>query len=350
MSQIKIIIADENGDYIIPLQLKFITEFFNKIDLEVITDPIYFEQAFQKPQYAEILIISDTLYNHTIQKHNIAHVFVMTEKKDEVETGELNVNRLYKYTSIKEIYNEIVGKSAAVLESGMTGKKETPIVLVTSASGGVGKTTIAMGISACLAQNFKRVLYINASRLQNFQYLLDNQTALASQDVYSKLSTRSTNIYEDIKHVIRKEVFYYLPAFRNSLMSLGVECGIYEALAVSAQKSGDYDFIIIDAESTFDEHKTKLIDIANKVIVVMDQSITAVNDTNSLLYNINGVSSEKYMFICNKFEQKKYNALIMPDLRFTINEYVENYKAYEQIKISELIRIQGMQRIAFLII
>lgn len=70
-----------------------------------------------------------------------------------------------------------------------------------------------MGVAACLEQNYKRVLYINAARLQNFQYLLDNTTAISSPDVYGKLINPTDRIYDDIKHVIRKEDFSYLPEF-----------------------------------------------------------------------------------------------------------------------------------------
>ncbi len=38
MPRPRVIIADEDSDYIIPLQLKFVKEFFNQIDLEIVTE------------------------------------------------------------------------------------------------------------------------------------------------------------------------------------------------------------------------------------------------------------------------------------------------------------------------
>jgi len=199
MARPKVIIADEDASYIVPLQFKFVTDFFNKIDLEIITDRAYFDEYFSRPQNAEILIISDDLYDSSLQRHNIQNIFVMMEQYDEGSTGELNVNQIFKYTSIKEIFNEIIGKSTGALNIAVVEKKETQIILVTSAVGGVGKTTVAMGVAACLEQNYKRVLYINAARLQNFQYLLDNTTAISSPDVYGKLINPTDRIYDDIK-------------------------------------------------------------------------------------------------------------------------------------------------------
>ena len=210
MAKPRVIIADEDTNYIIPLQFKFVSDFFDKIELEIITNREYFEKFFSRPQNAEILIVSDELYDSSLQRHNIANVFVMMEQYDEGDTGDLNVNRLFKYTSIKEIFNEIVGKSDGALNIAAVEKKETQIILVTSAAGGVGKTTVAMGIAACLAQNYKRVLYINASRLQDFQFMLDNNSIITSTDIYALLLNSSEDIYKEIKHVIRKEIFSYI--------------------------------------------------------------------------------------------------------------------------------------------
>lgn len=352
MARPKVIIADEDTSYIVPLQFKFVTEFFNKIDLIVITDKAYFDDFFSKPQNAEILIVSDELYASSLQRHNIQNVFVMMEQYDEGGTGELSVNRLFKYTSIKEIYNEIIGKSAGALNVAAVDKKETQIILVTSAAGGVGKTTVAMGVAACLAQNYKRVLYINASRLQNFQFALDNGSPITSPDVYANLLNASEDIYKEIKHIIRKEIFSYVPPFKAALLSLGVDFSIYVKLALSAKQSGEYDFVIIDSESTFDESKMDLIDMSDKVIIVTDQSYYSVASTNLLLANINGVNSEKYIYVCNKFNKDEENSLIAPQIsiKFNVNEYVEKVKNSGITDCGVISQIEGLKKVSFLVI
>lgn len=352
MARPRVIIADEDTRYIIPLQFKFVTDFFNKIDLEVITDRAYFEDYFSKPQNAEILIVSDELYDSSLQRHNIQNIFVMMEQYDEGGTGELNVTQLFKYTSIKEIFNEIIGKSAGALNIAEVEKKETQIILVTSAAGGVGKTTVAMGVAACLAQNYKRVLYINAARLQNFQNLLDNKTTLTSSEVYSVLLNQQDNIYSDIVHVIRKELFSYVPAFKASLMSLGIDFSVYKSIVLSAKKSKDYDLIVVDLENTFDENYTEMLDIANKVIIVTSQSSQAVYHTNLLVSNVNRASSDKYVFVCNDFDVGEENALIRPemDLKFSVENYIEHIQSIDRKKIFDYAKNQGIQKTALFIL
>lgn len=352
MAKPRIIIADTDINYIIPLQLKFAEDFFEKVDLEIISDTEYFDTLFSTPQRANILIISDELYNQAIQRHNISHIFVMNEQYEEEQTADLNVNHIFKYTSIKEIFNEITGKSADILKIENNGKQETQVILFYSASGGAGKTTVAMGVSASLTKNYKRVLYINAARLQVFQHMLENHSAITTADVYAKLATATDNIYEDIKHVIRKELFSYLPPFKAALMSLGLDYSVFEKVILSAKKSGDYDFIVVDADVTFDEEKASLLNIADKVIVVTKQNLASVLATNILVANINGASTEKYTFICNDFDKEKDNALISPNvaLKFSVSDYIDHFNHYVNMKPDDLSKESSIQKAAFLII
>lgn len=348
----KVIIADEDENYIIPLQFKFVNDFFNKIDLEMITEREYFNEYFSKPQTAEILIISDRLYDPSIQRHNIQSIFVLTEQHDEGGTGDLNITQLYKYTSIKEIFDEIIGKSAGILNMESVEKRETQVVLVTSAAGGVGKTTIAMGISACWAQNYKRVLYINASRLQNFRSLLDNKTALSSPEVYTKLlNPQGENIYQDLSHVIRREGFSYVPPFKASLQSLGLDFTVFKKIILSAKKSREYDYIVVDVENTFDVCYMELIDLADKVIIITTQTKQSVSHTNFWVANVNGVNTEKYIFICNNFNAERENALIRPemDIKFTVENYIDHISFMESKHVSDYAKVQGIRKTALLV-
>ena len=117
MSRPRIIIADTDVNYIQSLQLKFIEEFFEKIDLEIITEREYFDELFSVPQKAEILVVSEDLYESSLQRHNISKVFLMVEQDENDGTEELNVDKIFKYSSIKEIFNRIFAKAGKVLRA-----------------------------------------------------------------------------------------------------------------------------------------------------------------------------------------------------------------------------------------
>ena len=103
----KVIIADEDYVYISTFVAKFVNDYYEKIELEVITDREYFNQYFSMPQNADVLIVSEALYNQEIKRHNIKTIFALVENEEQDETGELDVTRIFKYTSLKEIFNLI---------------------------------------------------------------------------------------------------------------------------------------------------------------------------------------------------------------------------------------------------
>lgn len=352
MAKTRIILADTDRNYIIPLQLRFVEEFFDKVDLEIITDRSFFGQLFSTPQKAEILVVSEDLYDPALQRHNIGRVFLMTEQQEDERTDALNVTRIFKYTSIKEIFNEILGKSANILQVAGDSKKEPQIVMVWSAVGGAGKTTVALGIAACLTKNYKRVLYVGASWLQSFQRMLENRGVIADNSVYEELARGTDKVYSHTKPVLRTELFTYLPPFKASLMSLGLRYAAFVQYAQAAKRSGEYDYIIVDADTEFDPEKADLIGAADKVVIVTRQSASSVYATNLLASSINGVSSDKFVFICNDFDPEKPNALIAPkaDLRFIPSEYVEHIPNYDELQASSLTRISGLQRVSFLLL
>ena len=351
MEKPRIVIADTDISYIIPLQQKFVEEYFEKINLEIISDQTYYDRLFSSPQKVDILIISEELYTPDIKKHNIGNIFLMTEHCTEKQIDETNVSRIYKYTSIIEIFDAIINKSFIYLQSPNIGTKETQIIVVYSSCGGVGKTTVAFGISACLNRNFKRVLYMNASHLQSFQTMLSNSNPIIATDVYANLTT-GDNLYTKIKAAIRNEGFSYIPSFKAALMSLGMNYTIFKDIALLAKDSKDYDYIIIDTDTVLDEEKMQLIDIADKVIIVTKQNKSSVYATNVLVSNINGVNSEKYIFICNDFNKENENFLVSPSMinKFSVDDYIRHLSNYDYLQANDLANDNEFQKIAFLII
>lgn len=206
-------------------------------------------------------------------------------------------------------------------------------------------------MSHYLAKSFKRVLYINAARLQYFQRMLQNQSIVIAPDIYLKLSTADDHIYSEIKHIIRKEVFNYLPSFKAPLMSLDLPYSIFETIARSAKASKEYDYIIIDADATFDEDKAKLLSMADKVVIVTKQNATSIYGTNVLVSNINGVDSEKYIFICNDFKEVEENSFLVHEdvMNFKINEYVRHFEHYDQMSCEDLSKASDVQRVTLLV-
>ena len=350
MKKPRIIIADTDHEYTLTLQLKFAQEYFEVVEIEIITDRNYFEQLFRTPQSAEILIVSDDLYDNSIVRHNISNIFVMTEYDTSGHTEALNIHKLYKYTSVNDIFNKIVGESQLYV-SPIT-KKHPQLKVHCTASGGVGQTTIAIGISACLQKNYKRVLYINAARMQTFQHYMHDPAPISSTEIYARLNKNISDAYNEVKNEIRQEGFDYLPPFKAALMSLGLKYSVFEKIAVSARQSNKYDYVIVDCDTAFDEDKASLLNAADQVLIVLNQTTFSVYATNVLVNNINGINGDKFLFLCNNFDDSAHNALLLNEstLRFSVNEYINHFADSDSMKCEEISAENGIQKAAFLVI
>ncbi len=348
----RVIIADLDRLYILPLQQKFVKEFYDNIDLEIITDRQYFDELFVTPQTIDILIVAEQLYNPLLQKHNIKHLYILSESEDNEAVAGPSGSYIYKYTSIIDIFEIIKGSSAAILNAVVINKTAPKIITVYSASGGAGKTTMALGLSLNLASRYKRVLYVAVERLQASCHLFNCAAEIDYSDYYHSLQKTDGAVYEAIKPFIQSEKFDYVPLLNLSTVALDIAIERYNELLLTAKASNDYDYIIVDSDSTFDAHKANLIDLSDRLIVIYEQTKRSINKTNAFLRNIEGNQPDKYIFVCNKY-QADNPIESAADLEYRCNFKTEQkldfFVDYEIMNIESLAKAEAIHKIAYLI-
>ncbi len=350
MKKPRIIIADRDQAYAMPLLHKFIKEFYRRAEFELISDSTYFEKLFIQQQMAEVLIISEELYENVLQRHDIRHIFILTNEKDNRYSEYASVNVIYKYSNIQDIFNEISGKCAEAFDAVTDNNEETRLVLFLSASGGIDKTTAAFNIALSLVRQSKRVLYINSSRLQSFGYLFDNCKQISDKELYSYMADTDEDIYQKIKNEIKNREFDYLPPFKAALITLGLPEDIFLRIAAGARVSKDYDYILMDTDSIFDEAGVGKLNAADKAVIITADDQRAVFETNRLAENINGINSDKYLFICFRHKNERKNDLTSHiKAKYEIDEYIDyQNETYMNVYI-DLSMDNGIKKIAYLL-
>lgn len=105
----------------------------------------------------------------------------------------------------------------------------------------------------------------------------------------------------------------------------------------------------MDTDSTFSDEKGYLIDHADKVFLITRQDFYSVYKTNCMLNNINYSDTEKFMFLCNAFQTEYENALLNAEShsRFMANEYIHWIPECEKMRLEELAKVDGLQKIAY---
>lgn len=340
-----IVIAELDEEYLAPIELKIIRELGTDMNLEVISEPDYFEEYFLTEKNIDVLIIAEQLYKEQLLKHTIGKIFVLQENPNDVPSRE-NVHYIYKYSSVKDIYNEVMYEMSASFYCSGNKANETTIISVYSPIGGSGKTTLALGLATILNENHFRTLYIDAERMQTFQFYLQNKDTLPSS-VITDIQGKEKVVYDSLKHYIRHEIFDYLPPFCATLSSLGLDMSFFEYFIDSAKQSHDYDFIVIDYDNCLDNYKFSLFKKSDKVFLIQRPNKKDYFDMEIFLHNVNTSDHDKFLIICNEYDYAVSNTPNMVG-QHTFATYIDKQKLPIQ-SIKDVQKIGGLEKIRYLI-
>ncbi|MDF2872941.1 MAG: CobQ/CobB/MinD/ParA nucleotide binding domain [Anaerocolumna sp.] len=351
MANIKIVLADTDDKYLMPLERKFIDGLEDKADLIVITDSGYLKEYFSVPQRVDILVINEELYDAELERHNIASVFILMEQELlNNNTGDVDANRIYKYTSVKEIYAEIIGKSSARSET-LSSKEETKILMIYSPVGGIGKSAVSAALCEALAKYQKKVLFIGIDSLQTIGSVLPKLPFMES-GTEKLLIDKKDYVYEALKTKIISRAFDILPPFHLSLPSLNIKIEDYINLINGIKDSKDYDYIIVDGATGFTEDLSGLMGVSDHTIILAGQDKNAVHKLDCLLRNIDCSDNERFVFVCNKYKQNKENYLLNGYLANScrISEYIEDWSENSDSEEGFIANNRSIQKLALMFI
>ena len=94
-----------------------------------------------------------------------------------------------------------------------------------------------------------------------------------------------------------------------------------------------------------------MMGVADKVIMVLNQDLNSVMATEIMMKSINDIDSDRYIFVCNNFDENKDNA-IKDHLR--VSSKVENYigyiNDYDRKKCSGIAQETAIKKLSYLII
>ena len=162
------------------------------------------------------------------------------------------------------------------------------IIAVTNQNGGVGKTTTAVNLSACLAQCGKKVLLVDS----------DPQGNATSGTGIDKM-TLSTSIYdmymngEDVRDIILHTKVPNLDIIPSSIDLAGIEIELAtipnkELLLRNSLKriTDDYEFIIIDAPPSLGVITVNILTAADEVLIPIQCEFYALEGLSQLIKSI----------------------------------------------------------------
>lgn len=163
------------------------------------------------------------------------------------------------------------------------------IIAIANQKGGVGKTTTAINLSACLAEKQKKVLTIDADPQGNTSSGLGIDKDEVENTIYELMIGEAT-----IKECIKKSEFENLSILPSNVNLAGAEIeliGIEEKefilkKAVDSVRD-EYDYVIIDCPPSLNTLTVNAMTTADTVLVPIQCEYYALEGLTQLLHTIN---------------------------------------------------------------
>lgn len=163
------------------------------------------------------------------------------------------------------------------------------IIAIANQKGGVGKTTTAINLSACLAESGKKVLTIDTDPQGNTTSGLGVDKDELKNTVYELMLDECT-----IKESLVKTEFENLDLIPSNVNLAGAEI---ELLGINEKEyilknavdyiKDDYDFVIIDCPPSLNMLTVNALTTANTVLVPIQCEYYALEGLSQLIHTIN---------------------------------------------------------------
>ncbi|HJA25942.1 MAG TPA: AAA family ATPase [Candidatus Fournierella merdigallinarum] len=263
MAKCKIMLADTELSYLMPIELTLSREHAGEIELSLVTDAAYLHQYFQEPQKLDILVISERLWSEDIRRHSIGQLFILLEETEPCIQTEENDIILYKYTSARDICASI----NVILRHirGSTVAERTKLIMVYSPQGGSGKTTTALGVCAALVGMGSRTLYINEDSLQVDEEYPHRDTFMS--DTLLQQLINGNVATDELRKNITGDLFDCIAPMQYAMTSYGIREESYLTIAHTAVDQLSYDYVVVDCSCDFTPAKSNLMRDADYVVL-----------------------------------------------------------------------------------
>ena len=271
--RIKLLIASDDADYTDHLSGYISEHHADIIEVSVCSVPERLKELLKAQDFDAALLEAPLIVGLDLSPISLPMLLWTDGGNAAAETAELT--KINKYQRISSI-------AAGVLEHCAKQSPDTcgpnsaraRITAVWSPAGGVGKTSVALALSAKMASERKNAMYLNLEHFSSLPTYF-TETGKSISAVFEMLENSECNIRMLIKGLCRHDNggISYLCRPEN-YDDINILSGENVTVLVSAC-AGISDELIIDLPNVCDERTRRIFALADKVLLVIDQTPTA---------------------------------------------------------------------------
>jgi cellulose biosynthesis protein BcsQ len=317
VSKIQLVIADEESDYLEHV-LHYIrtTDYADRFIVKTFSGKDSLEEYMHTGSTIHLLLVQPKLLRNESAQSSVIHTTI--HLIDQSHRPDDNTLSVFKYQPLHQLLSNVLTlhleNHGGTLRSN-TNKRKTQVVSVYSASGGSGKTTLAINLAKESANLGSRIFYLNLEFLCTF----GRYFTITGEDLFSKLlyyvksnQKQLLTRFEQLKqHDPSTKIDFFEP-LTNPEEILEMNMEEIGQIITSIVQSNLYDLIVIDLDSTTHQKNISAMLKSDVIIWLVTDDIHIIDKTQLLLRELKRLLGEDYatVFGSTKFILNKYTGQI----------------------------------------
>lgn len=367
MEKKRIVLVEKDENYLSTLELMLISREENSIELELITDEGYLLDFLSESQKIDCLVIDENMMVNMLERHSIRHIFILSENAGSgfqtVMSGShqdtdwyssnsfqsaSNIEIVDKYCGVRELFHKIIGSMGLSADDRVVANdsvnSSSKIIMITSQFGGVGKTRVALSLALRLSELKRRVLYMSLDQIQR-NHVCAGINDVIPDGMEQLLINQDDELLTMFDQMIFKGDFDYFLPWTVSRDALGLKAENYRFLIETLKKSRQYEYIILDDNSSFDEFSREMMDVSDNIVNVIDDTEIAKITFKKFETEIKKRDKEKVFCVLNR---SRGNILSANEIE--VSEIISEYRFYNSNWLVDLKQLSIMKDIALMLV
>ncbi|SFM23122.1 AAA domain-containing protein [Gracilibacillus orientalis] len=310
MKKLRLVLFDLDMEYI-ELFANYIrtSEYATRFDVKLFSRYESLQEYLKSGERTDILLLSSEGMQVEPEIENIGTLLYLVNDMEQ-EPGK---DELFKYQPLSQVMSRVLSSHYEQGDKKTKIKKpqnaNTSVISVFSASGGAGKTTTAFHLANQMKENGLNVFYLNLELINTSPLLFDVENLSSSSPLLYYLKTNADQLQSKMKELVAVDqdtaipFFYFMPSAEEVLDLSEKEI---ELLMDNLIKMEEYDYIIVDLESTINPTVLTALKKSDHVLWLLANDMYSFHKTGYLLEELHGFVndgsfSNRVQLILNKY-------------------------------------------------